>query len=118
MLCHRVTIIDKGRIVATDTPAHLRQRLQGTQILRVELRGDAAQIEPVLKQLPGVERVSPVGRTDGFVAFDVETKPGTDAREAIFRLAVERQWVLRELSAQRASLEDVFIQLTTHEQTD
>jgi ABC-2 type transport system ATP-binding protein len=114
MLCHRVTIIDKGRIVATDTPAQLRQRLQGVQTLRVELQADASA-EPALRALPGVARVQARGTTDGFTAFDVETGPGADPREAVFRLAVERRWVLRELSAQRASLEDVFIKLTTHE---
>jgi ABC-2 type transport system ATP-binding protein len=115
MLCHRVTIIDKGRIVAVDTPTQLRQRLQGTQVVRVELRGEPATIEAALKQLPSVVRVSTVGCTDGFASFDVEASSGVDVREAIFRLAVERRWTLRELSQLRASLEDVFIHLTTHE---
>ena len=115
MLCHRVTIIDKGRIVAVDTPGGLRQRLRGTQVVRVELRGDPSAIEPALKQLPGVSRVSLEGRSNGMVAFEVEAGQGADVREAIFRLAVERQWTLRELSQLRASLEDVFIHLTTHE---
>ena len=116
MACHRVTIIDKGRIVAIDTPSQLRQRLQGTQIVRVQLRGDPSAIEPALKQLPGVTRVSAQGDTDGFASFDVEAGSGADAREAIFRLAVERRWTLRELSQVQASLEDVFIHLTTKEQ--
>ena len=115
MLCHRVTIIDKGRIVAVDTPTQLRQRLQGTQVVRVELRGESSTIEAALRQLPSVARVSIVGRTDGCVSYDVETTSSADIREAIFRLAVERQWTLRELSQLRASLEDVFIHLTTQE---
>ena len=115
MTCHRVTIIHNGRIVAVDTPSQLRQRLQGAHIVRAQLRGDPAAIEPALKQLPGVTRVSLHSRTDGCAAFDVETASGTDVREAIFRLAVERQWTLRELSQVQASLEDVFIHLTTNE---
>ena len=119
MLCHRVTIINKGRIVAVDTPDRLRQRLRGTQIVRVELKGEAASIEAALKQLPQVARVSVVGHTNGTAAFDVETSggDGAEVREAIFRLAVERQWTLRELSQLQASLEDVFIHLTTKEET-
>ena len=116
MVCHRVTIIDQGRIVAMDTPTQLRQRLQGTQVVRLEVRGDPAAIEPALKQLPGVARVQLQGRQDGVASFEVEADQGTDVREAIFRLAVERQWTLRELSQLRASLEDVFIRLTTKEQ--
>ena len=115
MLCHRVTIVNKGRIVAVDTPDRLRQRLRGTQIVRVELRGEAASIETALKQLPKVARVSAVGHANGVAVFDVETSEGADVREAIFQLAVERQWTLRELSRSQASLEDVFIQLTTRE---
>ena len=115
MICHRVTIIDKGRIVAVDTPAQLRQRLRGVQILRVQLRGEPADVEPALKQLPGVTRVTHNGRTDGYASFEVEAGSGTDLREAVFRLAVERQWTLRELAAVQASLEDVFIHLTTQE---
>ena len=116
MICQRVAIIDKGRIVAVDTPSQLRQRLRGTQVLRVQLRGEPAPIEAGLKQLPGVSRVSLVGHTDGFSALDVETLTDADVREAIFRLAVERQWTLRELSQVQASLEEVFIKLTTQEQ--
>ena len=115
MLCHRVTIINRGRIVAVDTPEQLRRRLTGTQIVRVQLCGEAESIEAALKQLPGVARVSPAGRTDGYVSFDVETTGNADVREGIFRLAVERQWTLRELAQLQTSLEDVFIQLTTHE---
>ena len=115
MLCHRVTIIDKGRIVATDTPAQLRHRLQGIQVVRVELRGEPGMVETALKQLPSVLRVSTIGRIDGFVSFDVEAAPNEDIREAVFQLAVERQWTLRELSQSRVSLEDVFIHLTTKE---
>ena len=116
MTCSRVTIIDKGRIIAVDTPDRLRSRQSGTQIVRVQLRGEPASVESALRQLPGVARVSRQGQTNGYASFDIEAKDGTDVREAIFRLAVERQWTLRELSQLQASLEDVFIHLTTKEQ--
>ena len=115
MTCHRVAIINKGKIVAVDSPARLRQRLQGTQIIRVHLKGEPKTLEPHLKQLPGVARVGLLGHTDGFSSFDLETTQGSDIREAVFQLAVEKHWVLRELSRAQASLEDVFIQLTTQE---
>ncbi len=116
MACHRVAIIDKGRIVAVDTPERLRQRLQGAQLVQIQLRGDASAIEAALRRLPGVARVTPQGQTDGFAMFEVQAAVGADVREAIFRLAVERQWTLLQLSHVHASLEDVFIHLTTKEQ--
>ncbi len=115
MLCHRVTIIDRGRIIAVDTPAHLQQRLRGMQVLRVQLSGEPGAIEPAIKNVPGVTRVSVQGQTDGFLALDIEANGGSDVREAIFELAVTRRWKLRELAQAHASLEDVFIQLTTKE---
>jgi len=57
MICHRVTIIDKGRIVAVDTPDNLRRQLTGTQVVHVELRGGAAAMEQALTHLKGVREL-------------------------------------------------------------
>ena len=112
--CQRVTIINKGRIIAVDTPENLRQRLSGSPVIRVEIRGDGAAIEQALSQLPGVRRVERHGAdSGGFHVLDVQSE--TDVREAIFQLAVQQRWVLRQLVQTQASLEDVFIQLTTEE---
>jgi len=115
MLCHRVTIISRGRIVAVDTPDNLRRRLTGSGAFRVELKGDTAAAQQALSQLPGVANVHRRDEAGGFTLFGLEAQGGTDVREAIFRLAVERHWTLRELAKDQASLEDVFIQLTTKE---
>ena len=115
MACQRVTIIHQGRIVAVDSPHRLRQRLAGARIIRVQLRADPAAAEAALKHLKGVARVSLQGHVDGGAAFEIEAAGDTDLREDIFRLAVEQRWILRELSQVQASLEDVFIHLTTTE---
>ena len=115
MLCQRVTIINQGRIIAVDTPANLRHRASGTQVVRAELRGEEAEIEPALRQLAGVAQVKCSGRTDGCATFDIEATAQVDLREAIFKLAVERGWALRQLTQAHASLEDVFVHLTTQE---
>ena len=134
MICQRVTIIDKGRIVAIDTPDNLRRRMAGTQLIRVEVRAEDPAVEQALGQLAGVSRVVrqsaakvlssggvPVGggvpeggeEGNGVAVFDVEAT--ADVREAIFRLAVERRWTLRQLASAQMSLEDIFIRLTTQE---
>ncbi len=110
-VCERVLIIDHGRIVADGSPEALRTQLVGNPTVVAELPGaDGAAVE-ALAGLPGVLRVSPVreGR------YRVEHDPEHDPREAIFRLAVERGWVLTELRREAASLEDVFVRLTTRE---
>ena len=115
MLCHRVTIINKGRVVTVDSPQRLRDRLKGTEMVRLQVRAEPDALEPTLKQLAGVTRVSVIGHTDGVATVDVETTGGGKIREAIFHLAVERRWALQELAPAEASLEEVFIHLTTQE---
>lgn len=110
-VCERVFIIDRGRIVADGTPDALRAKLVGNPSLVVELKGaDAA--EGALKALSGVVGVE----SRGPGRFLLEHGPGSDPREAVFKLAVEKGWVLLALTQQQASLEDVFVRLTTREE--
>ena len=115
MICDRVTIINGGKIIAVDTPDSLRRRLSGTQVVRVELKGDVAIITGALRAVPGVRQVSSHSESGGFTAFELDAETGSDVREAVFRLAVEQHWPLRHLARAQASLEDVFIRLTTQE---
>jgi ABC-2 type transport system ATP-binding protein len=113
LLCDRVLIIDRGRIVDQGSPESLRERWRGDHQVRVLLKGDPPDAEEALNALAGVN----AARRD-------ESAPGrwlldggrdADLREPVFRLAVERGWVLLELIEQKASLEDVFVRLTTRD---
>jgi ABC-2 type transport system ATP-binding protein len=111
-VCERVFIIDRGRIVADGTPDSLRTRMVGNPSVSVELKGADGDARAALAAVPGVAEVS--DRGDG--RFQVEHTPDADPREAIFQLAVERGWVLTTLAAEKATLEDVFVRLTTREE--
>jgi len=113
-VCERVLIIDRGRIVADGTPEDLRRRMVGAPALEVELKGADGDAASRLDALPGV--MSTAERVGG--RYLVEHAPDADPREAIFRLAVERGWVLMEMSPRQASLEDVFVRLTTRDLAD
>jgi len=108
-VCERVFIIDRGRIVADGTPDALRTRLLGNPVVRVEVRGAGGDAADALARLPGVSGVDE--RSAG--VFSVEHTTESDPREAIFHLAVDRGWVLVGLTPERATLEDVFVRLTT-----
>ncbi len=114
--CQRVTIINKGTIVAVDTPENLRRGQNARQVVHLELQGNPAEIGQALAQVPGVTRVQPRERQGEYTTYALEAQPGLDVREAVFRLAVERRWTLRQLTQVQTSLEDVFIHLTTQEQ--
>jgi len=110
-VCERVFIIDRGRVVADGTPDALRTKLIGNPSLAVELKAANGSARAALEALPGVVAIS--DRGEG--RFLLEHAAGSDPREAVFRMAVERGWVLLALTPQRASLEDVFVRLTTRE---
>jgi ABC-2 type transport system ATP-binding protein len=110
-LCDRVLIINKGRIVAEDTPERLQAGLAGAQRVTVRVRGDGDGLDSVLKDISGVIRVAPT--TDG--AFEIECPPGDDIRPVIARKVIQAGYDLLELNAVGLSLEDIFMQLTREE---
>ncbi len=116
LLCNRVMIIDRGRIVAEGTPESLRDTQVGNPAVRILLKDAPAEAGDALAALPGVTSAragaSPLG-ADG--AWIIEHEKGSDLREAVFHEAVQRGWVLLEMTRERASMEDVFVRLTTHD---
>jgi ABC-2 type transport system ATP-binding protein len=113
--CQRVVIINKGRVVAVDTPANLTGRLRGSEIMYVQLDAGAAEAAPVLERVPGVTRVTVSDRRDGITSCEVESVQGRDVRRDLARAIVTNNWGLLELRPMRMSLEDIFLSLTTEE---
>ncbi|MFY9551266.1 MAG: ATP-binding cassette domain-containing protein, partial [Thermoanaerobaculia bacterium] len=114
-VCDRVLIIDRGRIVAEGTPTDLRSKLAGTPIVRAAFRG-AVDARGALAALPGVVSVD-VEEAPGETRARLTCLQGTDPREEVFRIAVENRWILRELSREAMTLEDVFVRLTRRDET-
>lgn len=114
--CDRIAIINRGELITTDSPEHLVAKLTG-QGYWVELAGDADRNIAVLSEIPGVTRVEPVAQEDlpaGHTRFQVITGL-EDLGSVIAAQVVEKGLSLFELKRNRASLEDVFINLTTTE---
>jgi len=109
MTCSRVLILDKGRIVASGTPAELGERagLPLTGSLRVELKAPPAEALEVLRGVNGTGSVQIVRSDGGWT--ELEIVPGEqDPREELFRAVVAQGWTLRELASRRLSLEEIF----------
>jgi ABC-2 type transport system ATP-binding protein len=114
-VCDRVLIIDRGRIVAEGTPSELRGKLAGTPVVRVVFRGAPGGAREALGALGGVASVE-VDERPGETLARLSCAADSDPREAVFQLAVERGWVLRELGREAMTLEDVFVRLTRREE--
>ncbi|MFB6257382.1 MAG: ATP-binding cassette domain-containing protein [Flavobacteriales bacterium] len=111
--CDRILILDQGKIVADGTPESLQQKAKGQEVLTVGI--EDAELEEVRKELENVESVSEVEalEANGMARFQVQSRPETSSRKAIFRLCKENDWSLTEMTPHETSLEDVFRGLTS-----
>jgi ABC-2 type transport system ATP-binding protein len=114
--CQRVVIINKGRVVAVDTPDNLTRRLRGAEMMYVQVDTGQADARPALEAVPGVTRVAEVDHHDGAKGFEVESVRGRDVRRELAHAVVTAGWGLLELRPSRMSLEEIFLQVTTEEQ--
>ncbi len=111
-LCQRVIIINKGHIVASDTPDTLSRQLSQGSRLRLQVQGPVPEVAAALRGHPGVKGVV----NQGEAHYLVEAKEDLDLRPELARLVVERGWDLLELQAQEFTLEEVFLNLVTEEE--
>jgi ABC-2 type transport system ATP-binding protein len=112
-LCHRVIIINRGQIVASDTPENLARQLgRGSRVL-LAVSGPVDQVEAALKAVTGVSRVL----SQGEGKYLVEADNGLELRPELARLVVERGWELLELKTMEFTLEEVFLNLVTEEES-
>jgi ABC-2 type transport system ATP-binding protein len=116
--CQRVVIINKGRVVAVDTPDNLTARLKGAETMYVQVDAGGAEVPPALGGIPGVLRVIPAEQRGVVSAFEVESDRDTDIRRELARTIVNHGWGLLELRPMRMSLEEVFLQVTTEERPE
>lgn len=115
--CEQVIIINKGKLVATDSVNNLQNRARGTGSVLVEIASHDGMLERELVsqrllQVPGVTRVIFKESRDNLSAFEIEGKSDRAMRADLARAVVESGWDLSELRATAVSLEEVFLQLT------
>src|SRR5258708_6638621 len=111
--CGRVVIINKGRVVAEDTPHNLTHRLKGAGTFRLEVRGEQGPAFDVLRGVPGVARIHPKSDGPGVAVFEVEAEAGKDIRADLAWALVTKGFGLLGLQQVGMSLEEIFLHLTT-----
>ncbi len=113
--CQRVVIIAKGRVVAVDTPDNLTAHLRGNETMYLQVDADGADAAVALSRLSGVSRVEEADRRGNAIGYEVVSEQGRDIRRELSNTVVSNGWGLLELRPMRASLEEVFLSLTTEE---
>jgi ABC-2 type transport system ATP-binding protein len=122
MVCNRVIIINRGRLVALDTPFHLAAEA-GNPTITVEASGSREEILRLLKDIPGVLQVSLDSATNAAhqangasSLFQLQAADGSDVRADVAAALVGGGYGLRELKSVRPTLEDIFLQVITQHQ--
>lgn len=110
-VCERVMIINKGRIVAEDTPERLTTRLRGSEQLYLQVGEPASDTVKRLRKVTGVQSVAEKEKG----CYEIEYALEADPRPQIAELAVNEGWKLLELRRVSMSLEEIFLTLTTED---
>ena len=109
--CDRILIINKGKIVADGTARELRKKSEGQEIVKVKIEdGDKNDVFAALQSLGSIGTVDFIKGEDNM--YEVQSKPEITCRKDIFKLCVDKGWVLTEMTPIETTLEDIFRDLT------
>lgn len=109
--CDRIIIINQGKIAADATTADLKKRASGAERVRVQVAANGSAVGDALLALPGVSAIERDHESKENL-WVIDSKPNQPVREQIFKLCVENNWILLQMTPVHTSLEDIFRQLT------
>jgi ABC-2 type transport system ATP-binding protein len=111
--CDRILIINKGRIVADGTADTLRKQATGNELLKVRI--EDGTLKEIFSSLTNLSSVQKIIVTDELVnRFEIQSIPGHSSKREVFKLCVDKGWVLTELIPVETRLEDIFRNLTVN----
>jgi ABC-2 type transport system ATP-binding protein len=112
MTCDRVVIMFQGRILAADTPENLQRLMAGSSQVLAEIAAPADELKECFTVMGEVEYFDIAAASGEYFRCALTPRDGMDLRPQIFDLVRERNWGLRELTRNRPSLEDIYVQVT------
>ncbi|MFA9379918.1 MAG: ABC transporter ATP-binding protein [Acetanaerobacterium sp.] len=112
-ICERVVVINKGRIVADDTPDNLSHALSSDHNFIVRIDGPEPEVTKLISSIPGMVKTTCMGaREKSAFDYNLEAQDGVDIRRELFSRLAERKWPILALKSTELTLEDIFLQLT------
>lgn len=118
-VCERVVIINKGRIVASDTPENLSKRLGESSKLTLRIAASERQAVKVLRDVAGIKYVEAQGvREPDTVDVWIEAEKDIDVRRPVFNALSRAGYPILQMKSMDLTLEDIFLQVTTQEKVE
>lgn len=118
MTCNRILIMVEGRILAADTPENLQKLMAGNSQIIAEIAAPPDELRECWSLMPEIEQFNVSPAEGDYQRCALTPRGGHDLRPQIFALARERGWSLRELTRNRHSLEDIYVQVTRPEEEE
>ncbi len=116
-VCDQILIMSKGRLVAQDTPENLEHLMEKEQTIHATIRGEKERIDKALEEATWIHsfscRYENQENQENSYEYDIVAPKQKDIREPLFYLLAEQKLPIIELHSSMASLEDVFIELTS-----
>lgn len=117
-VCDYILIISKGKLVASDTPENLELLRNGASSLELEVKAAQETARAILSTIDDIDAMEMHSENENLTRVKLETKNGADIREAIFYAFAEEKCPLLEMKTAKASLEDIFMELTQKEESN
>lgn len=111
-VCDYILIIAHGKLVASDTPENLERILNGAETVEILAKGAKKQVKDILDYVPYVKRIHWKEQRNGLIGASLEVETKQDIREKLFFSFADKKIPLLELHTSKASLEEIFLQLT------
>ena len=117
-VCDYILIISKGKLVASDTPENLELLRNGASSLELEVKAAPETAQAILSTIDDIDAMEMHSENENLTRVKLETKNGADIRETIFYAFAEEKCPLLEMKTAKASLEDIFMELTQKEESN
>lgn len=117
-VCDYILIISKGKLVASDTPENLELLRNGASSLELEVKAAPETARAILSTIDDIDAMEMHSENENLTRVKLETKNGADIRGAIFYAFAEEKCPLLEMKTAKASLEDIFMELTQKEESN
>lgn len=114
-VCERIVIINKGQIVAIDTPENLSKSVEGSAMYSVRIDGPKEEVINALKGIEGVKDVKENGEFEDAIEYLVEADKDVDLRKPIFFEMAKHGYPILEIKSVGMNLEEAFLKITSKE---
>lgn len=117
-VCDKVMIINKGKLIVSDTPDHLTERMQTSQTMELLVKGEETKVKEALEVIEGIEKIACKESGEGQLQINITGKGHEDIREKIFYALADAQAPILQMKPATMSLEDIFLEVTKEGQQE